>query len=1155
MSDKQQFAHLHLHSSYSLTDGLLHPAELAAAAVQRNISAVALTDCGNLFGFISFYRAMEKAGVKPICGVEMEIETEAGDFAELVLLARNEEGYRNLMRLVSKAYTDESFNGMPRLQRAWLTGAVAGLSALSGGHKGEVGKLLVGNDALAAHECLQRSRDLFDGEFYLQISRIGWGDEQTYLPRAVDLAAKTDCPLIASNDVRFLDREDFDLHEARTCIARKWELSDEKRPRLYREAQYFASAQEMQALFKDVPEAVENASALAQRCNLTLASEQLHMPVFKLPKGQNEADWMRTQVDKGLKSKLRVTELPSSYRERMDYELGVIERMGFTGYFLVVCEFVSWARANDVIVGPGRGSGAGALVSWALGITDLDPLEYGLLFERFLNPERVSPPDLDIDFDPSGRGKVIQHVVEVYGREAVAQIATTDFAQARAAIHDATRVLGYPPSQAHHISKLFPHNEQYSVLEAEQNLPQLQKMATENGVRQILDLAAQVEGLPRNASRHAGGIVIAPKNLTNYAPLFRVRGEDWVATQYDKDDLEAVGLVKFDFLGLATLTIIDDALTHVAQLRAKSGEPPLLRGDMALDDASPYDLICSGETEGLFQLESPRMRSLIQRFAPRTFSDLIALLALIRPGPLEAGMFNQAVRCRTGQEKITPPHPLLAEVVQDTWGVMLYQEQVMEAARRLAGYSYGEADQLRRAMGKKDREEMARHQSIFVEKAGRRDIRRWDAEKVFEQIEKFAGYGFNKSHSAAYAVLSFQTAWLKAHYPTCFMAATMTQEMQAPERERRGALVRACRRLGLEVLPPDVNASNRQFSVESERTLRFGLEAVKGVGKEPGRAIVSAREQDGRFSNLNELCLRAKLHQIDSRVLHVLNDAGALRSLDANPAALEANIEGARVFAELRTREQQTRQGALFAAPAAEEESAAAVATGHSEPPPAWTCDEWSARERRALSLYLEHHPLTYWRRELEPIKMQRIANMGANSGGGKSVFTMAVRVGSLRAVTRGERTFWFVDLDDETDSFEAEVPEHLVPEAARIFVANELLLADVEYRPASDKSRRPRMQLRQVERLQQTRRRRAHRLVVRLEGEIPQSCMAELQNNAHKQDGCPLVFQHRFLEPSVEMEGDIEMPPEWAQPINEPTMDIFRRFFGVDNVWYDYNR
>ena len=1159
--EQRQFAHLHLHSSYSLVDGLMQPEQLAAVAKERNLSAVALTDRGNLFGFLQFYRAMRAQGVKPICGVEIPVQTAAGHLADLVLLVRNEEGYRNLMRLVSRGYTDDSFTSAAHLQRDWLRGCTAGLTALSGGHRGEVGALLAAGDTAAAQRSLDELRRLFDGEFMLEISRLGWEDEGRCLERSVELAAQMDCPLVACNNVRFLNREDFEAHEARVCIARGDLLNDNNRRRDYLQTQFLADAEQMHQIFADLPEAVENANTLARRCNLTLDFGHTHMPHALVPKGQSEIECMRELALQGLKKQLGdVAELPEDYLQRLNYEIEVIERTGFAGYFLVVSEFVNWGKDNGVIVGPGRGSGAGALVSWALGITDLDPLKYGLLFERFLNPERLSPPDLDIDFDPKGRGRVIEHVVELYGRDAVAQIATMDFAKARGAIRDAARVLGYSPGLAHTMCEQFPRDQQQlTVVEAEEQLSSLREMAEGEDVRAILDLAAQMEGQPRNASRHAGGIVIAPGVLTDHAPVFRTdKSDDWVATQYDMKGLEDVGLVKFDFLGLTTLTIIDDAVANVNELKRAAGEAEISVADMALDDPAAYAILERGETEGVFQLESPQMRGRIQRFAAQNFDELMALLALIRPGTLQAGMFDTATQCKSGAAEKKPPHPLLAEVVDDTWGVMIYQEQVMEAARHLAGYSYGSADDLRKAMGKKDSERMEHNRAIFTKGAvsnKEHEITPKEASHVFDLIAQFADYGFNKSHSAAYAVLSLQTAWLKAHYPACFMAAALTQEMH---QDRRWQLVRACRRLNLRVLPPDVNASKAEFSVagsdgSKDNIVRFGLLSINGMGEAPATAIVQARDAGGAFADLYDFCLRCRIHEHDVSVLQALNNAGALRSLEPNQSRAAAMLQDLRIYAEKRTREKDTGQADLFG-DSGGEASPSPLQSSSSPPPgqisadgPQLTAGELAQRERQALGMWLLHHPLRPRRQSLQHLWPKRVGDLEKAEVEGP--MDVVARVHSLNQRRQNDQRLWFLTLDDEADRCTVEVQESLYEKYREQLRADQLLQVEVEVWPAKGNRYRPRRQLRQLWELQDVLRARVKRLVVDLQGDLSDEIWGRVKE-LHRPDGCPLVVRCR----QNGLSGEVELSAAHNLVPDEVTLLAFQSMFGVENVHLEYN-
>ncbi|MGI9345786.1 MAG: DNA polymerase III subunit alpha [Gammaproteobacteria bacterium] len=1147
------FAHLHLHSAYSLIDSTLTLPQMAAAGTERGIAAIALTDQGNMHGFIHFYRKMREAGIKPICGLEVLFEQSAGGFAPLVLLARNMQGYRNLMDLSSRTYLHPDFDGTPRLLRSWLQESSAltdGLCALSCAHNGEVGQALLKNPQ-AGLKALDQFRKLFHDEFYLEVCRTGSEQEHVYLERAVDCSIKAGCPLVASNDVRFLNQADFPVHEARYMAATGQILADTKSSSPYLQHQHLASADDMAQLFADMPEAIDNALELARRCTLELEEGKLYMPASHLPAGEKEADWIEKKAVAGLKDRLQVEALPALYSERLQYELSVIEKMGFTGYFLVVADFVNWAQQNQVTVGPGRGSGAGALVSWALGICDLDPMRYGLLFERFLNPERVSPPDIDIDFDPKGRGKVIDYVISTYGRQAVAQIATLDFLQAKAAIRDSTRVLGFSPGLAHKICSLFPNDRQLGIDEAEEQLTELQQMAKEDAVRSILDLAKQLEGLPRNASRHAGGVVIAPGDLTRYAPLFQSSSDNWVATQYDKKDLEYIGLVKFDFLGLTTLAIIDDALEEANRIRPLTSgpQPELVRNDMDLDDEAAYDLICNGQTEALFQLESPRMRSLIQRFAPEKFTDLIALLALIRPGPLEANMFDVAVACKVDGKEMQPPHPLLAEVVEETWGVMLYQEQVMEAARRLADYSYGEADELRRAMGAKDRDEMGRHRSIFVERAAGKNIASKDAEHVFELMAKFAGYGFNKSHSAAYAILSLQTAWLKAHYPACFMAATMTQEVTAPERERRWNLIRASRSLGLKVLQPDVNHS--EYGCRAEiidgvcNAYRLGLGAINGVGEAPAERIAAARRAEGPFENLYDFCLRADMHLFDRRVLDMLNSAGALASLEPDRASAEASLDAARTYAALRHKEQEQGQNTLFI----EQADDSQVDTFVPEPVSvrAWSHSKLCQRERAALGMYLQTHPLQSWRKEMGVRYPEHLIDLDNSS----RPVTLLARLHAVNQIRRMDYRLMIAVLDDETHNIEVEVENDVLMHQHQPIAKDELLLVTVAPKESGKGRSRTRYRLIKAYPLAQVRRMSVRRLVVELElqKELPNGALAQMEERTNP-EGCLLVFRYK----GAGMAGDIQMPEQYRQPVNDETLEFFRSLFGGDSSWFEYN-
>ena len=775
------FVHLRLHSEFSLLDSVVRIKPLLAAVAAGDMPAVALTDQSNLFGLIRFYRAAVAAGVKPIAGADLLVEEEGEAPTRITFLCQNNVGYRNLCGLVSQAYRTDRYHGRPMLRREWLPRHAEGLIALSGGRDGDVGRALLSGREADADAALAFWRGLFPDRFYIELQRTGREREDAYNQLGVRLAAKAGVPVVATNDVRFIDDDDFGAHEARVCIHEGHTLTDPGRPREYSRDQYLKSGEEMAELFADVPEAIENTVEIARRCNLDLVLGESVLPDFPVPDGMTADSYLAELADSSLKERLPQL-LPAGaadaegYADRLRTELEVICGMGFAGYFLIVADFIQWAKDNGVPVGPGRGSGAGSLVAFVLGITDLDPLRYELLFERFLNPERVSMPDFDVDFCMDGRDRVIDYVAQRYGRDSVSQIITFGTMAARAVVRDVGRVLGHPYGFVDRIAKLIPFEIGMTLdkaLAEDEELARVYK--EEDEVRGVIDLARRLEGLARNAGKHAGGVVIAPGPLTDFTPLYCEEGGGGLVSQFDKDDVEAAGLVKFDFLGLRTLTIIDRAVQTIND-RAADGEETLDIRGIPLDDAATFSLLKAQDTTAVFQLESRGMKDLIKRLQPDSFDDIIALVALFRPGPLQSGMVDDFINRKHGknQEPIDYFHPSLEAILKPTYGVILYQEQVMQIAQVLAGYSLGAADLLRRAMGKKKPEEMAKQRSIFTEGAVSRGVAEGTATYIFDLMEKFAGYGFNKSHSAAYALVSYHTMWLKAHYPAAFMAAIST---------------------------------------------------------------------------------------------------------------------------------------------------------------------------------------------------------------------------------------------------------------------------------------------------------------------------------------------------------------------------------------------
>ena len=962
----QAFVHLHVHTEYSLVDSTVRIPALMEEAATDGMPAVAMTDQNNLFGLVKFYRRALAAGVKPIIGADLRIsnDDEKDRPYTLIVLCQDNHGYRNLSRLITRAYLEGRVRGEPMLRMEWLSReSCEGLIALSGGLHGDVGHALVVGHEEDARQRLSAWREIFGDRYYLELTRTGRSEEDDCVQASLAFASDAGVPVVASNDVRFIERENFNAHEARVCIHDGRSLADTERPRLYSEQQYLRSSAEMVELFSDVPEAIDNTIEIAKRCNLDLKLGSSVLPAFPVPEGQTEEKFLEAEARRGLEAALEsifdageVTAkqrdaVSAPYHARLETELKVIHDMGFPGYFLIVADFIRWARENDIPVGPGRGSGAGSLVAWVLGITDLDPLEHDLLFERFLNPERVSMPDFDIDFCMQGRDRVIEYVALRYGRDRVAQIITFGTMAAKAVIRDTGRVLGQPYGFVDRIAKLVPFEIGMTLDKALEQSEELAAMyADDEEVTAIIDLAKSLEGLVRNAGKHAGGVVIAPDKLTDFAPLYCEYGGGNIVTQLDKDDVEAIGLVKFDFLGLKTLTIIDWA-EHI--VNATYPERKLDISRVPMSDAETFRLLRSTQTAAVFQLESSGMRDLIKRMRPDQFGDLVALVALFRPGPLQSGMVDDFIARKhsSNQAEIDYLHPDLQPVLEETYGVILYQEQVMQIAQVLAGYTLGGADLLRRAMGKKKPEEMAKQREIFVSGATARGVAEPTATRIFDLMEKFAGYGFNKSHSAAYAVLSYQTAYLKAHYPAAFMAAVMSADLD--NTDRLVTLKDDCRKLGLELNAPSINRSAYHFSVSDDDTIMYGLGAIKGVGRAAVEALIAVRETSGAFNGLVEFCRRVDHDKVNRRALEAMIKSGAMDSFGQSRRGLMHQLPEALKSADQHARAVAAGQNDMFGLEVPVEEA---------DVPAPVDLDEWPERlllssEKEALGLYLTGHP------------------------------------------------------------------------------------------------------------------------------------------------------------------------------------------------------
>ncbi|HAV68096.1 MAG TPA: DNA polymerase III subunit alpha, partial [Alcanivorax sp.] len=1021
--------------------------ELVKACVEQRMPAVAVTDENNLFALIKFYSGAMGAGVKPLMGADLWVQADDPEDAPYYLccLVQNETGYRNLTLLISRAWQSNQHRGRAMIRREWLLELNEGLILLSAARAGDVGRLLVSEKTAEATERAREYQQVFGDRFYLEVQRTERPGDEQCLHATVALAAELGIPVVATNDVRFIDRDDFEAHEARVCIHDGNTLDDPRRTRKYSEQQYLKTADEMAELFSDLPEALENTVEIARRCTLDIRLGENFLPEFPIPEGLTLEEYFEKVAQEGLEKRLAgildpdapdYAERRAEYDQRLQFELGIINQMGFPGYFLIVADFIQWGKQHQVPVGPGRGSGAGSLVAYAMDITDLDPIQYDLLFERFLNPERVSMPDFDVDFCMEKRDRVINYVADKYGRDAVSQIITFGTMAAKAVVRDVARVQGKPYGLADRLSKMIPGTPGMTLKAALEQEEPLREFLEDDGnsdkesANEIMEMAFKLEGLTRNVGKHAGGVVIAPGKLTDFAPLHCDENGDNLVTQYDKDDVEAAGLVKFDFLGLKTLTIIDWAVKAANVRREREGEGPLSIERIPLDDKPSFDLLKKGDTTAVFQLESQGMKELIKKLKPDQFEDIIALVALYRPGPLESGMVDNFINRKHGREPVSYPdvkyqHEWLKPILAPTYGVILYQEQVMQIAQVLAGYTLGGADLLRRAMGKKKPEEMAKQREIFESGAKEKGIEPDLAMKIFDLVEKFAGYGFNKSHSAAYALVAYQTAWLKAHYPAEFMAAVISADMQ--NTDKVVTFIDESKNMGLRVLPPDVNSCGYRFTVNAEGDIIYGLGAIKGLGEGPIEAIVSARGDNGEeraFEDLFDFCRRIDLKKINKRSLEALVRAGALDKLGPNRhfrdrAVLMATLPDAIAAAEQDARNQEAGMMDLFGGGEDEHAPATAVAW---KPGRDWNDDIRLNGEKDTLGLFLTGHPIDQFEGEVRQFVSSRLNSLQPTAKG--EAATVAGLVVALR-ITRSKRSgerMGFITLDDKTGRVEVSV-------------------------------------------------------------------------------------------------------------------------------------
>ena len=1140
-----KFVHLNIHTEYSIVDGIVQIERLMNVCQEKNIPAIALTDQGNLFALIKFYKAAIVAGVKPIIGVDILLENEnnAKQPFKMLLLVQNQTGYRNILQLVSLSFTTGQHLGVPLVKKKWLQELNAGLIALSGAKDGDVGQALLANDFTQAQQLIKYWQDIFPHSYYLELQRTGREREEEYLQKALDLAGQQQCPVVATNAVRFLYQQDFEAHEARICIHGGYILDDTTRPHLYSEQQYLRSPDEMVELFNDIPESLINSVEIAKRCNAELTFGKTFLPIFPVPEKTTPEVYFAKAAREGLNQRLQTDLAPEQYTKRLEYEIDVINNMGFASYFLIVADFIGWAKKNNVPVGPGRGSGAGSLVAYALGITDLDPIQHDLLFERFLNPQRVSLPDFDIDFCMEGRDRVIEYVVERYGQDKVAQIITYGTMAARAVVRDVGRVLGYPYGYVDKIAKLIPFELGISLKRALQEEELLsQRYKQESEIKTLIDLAMKLEGITRNVGKHAGGVVIAPSALTDFMPLYCSEAVEGIVTQFDKDDVETVGLVKFDFLGLRNLTIINLALQNIAVRRHT--EPVIDINLIPLDDPATYKLLRSCNTMAVFQLESRISRDLIRRFKPDCFTDLVALVALIRPGVLQSGMLDEFVDRKHGRSRITYLHPRLEPILRSTYGVVVYQEQVMQMAQSLAGYSLGDADLLRRAMGKKKPEEMALQRAVFIEGAAKNNIDKHLANTIFDLMEKFAGYGFNKSHSAAYALISYQTAWLKAHYPAEFMAAVLSSEMD--NIDKVAVFIQDCKNLGLTIVPPDLNTGYYQFTVNLKGEILYGLGAIKGAGKTAVENILAVRGEQGEFKNLFDLCNKTANRKVNKRVLEALIYAGALDNTGPERATQIATLETAMLAASQDAKHRAQGQMDLFSVLAPEETIMPDYVAA-----PALSEEERLWHEKAVLGFYLSGHPIVKFLPELSKFTSGNISELAPEVN---KVVLIAGFVKNLKVVnTKSGNRLAVITLEDMTASVDVIMYAESFTVARECLVVGQLVIVEGEVGIDSFSDSYS-IRATKAMNLDQTRATYARGIILKLHArQISPNTIQALHDilRDYRSGNCPVFVSYTNSKAVVKLVlGD-----QWLVYPKEELLIKLREQFGANNVALVYSK
>jgi DNA polymerase-3 subunit alpha len=1146
------FIHLRCHSEYSVVDGTVRIDDYVEHASKDRMPALGLTDLANLFGAVKFYKAARAKGIKPLigCDVWVENDTNRDQPYRAMLLCQSHVGYLRLCELLSRAFLQNQYRGRAEIKRSWFAEAAGteGLIMLSGAMQGDVGQALLQGNLPAASKLAAEWQRLFPDRYYIELQRAGHAQQEAYISHALGLAGESQLPVVATHPIQFIASDDFKAHEARVCIAEGYVLADTRRPKHFTQDQHFKSQAQMAALFADIPEALQNSVEIAKRCNLTLSLGKNYLPQFPTPNNESLDEYLLQQARLGLHKRLEILYPDAAEREkqlpiyeaRLDFEVGIIVQMGFPGYFLIVADFINWAKNNGVPVGPGRGSGAGSVVAYSLGITDLDPLRYALLFERFLNPERVSMPDFDIDFCQEGRDRVIEYVRHKYGLESVSQIATFGTMAAKAVIRDVGRVLDLPFNFVDGIAKLIPNELGITLASAMEKEPQFnERRAQEEEVNELLELALRLEGLTRNVGMHAGGVLISPGKIWDYSPIYCQPGGESVVSQYDKDDVEAVGLVKFDFLGLRTLTILAMALENANIQRQAQGLPALVLETLPLDDRPTYNLLKAANTTAVFQLESRGMKDMLKQALPDCFEDIIALVALYRPGPMD--LIPDFCRRKHGKQRVDYPHPAVEPILKETYGIMVYQEQVMQIAQVVGGYSLGGADLLRRAMGKKKKEEMDAQRAVFVQGAVKNGTPERQAAELFDLMEKFASYGFNKSHAAAYALVAYQTAYLKAHHPAAFLAATMSADMNNTDSVH--IFYDDCAQNGVEVLPPDINQSGFRFQPVNDQQILYGLGAVKGTGWAAIEVILNARDEEGPFKDLFDFCRRLDLRKVNRRVIESLIRAGAFDKLNPNRAAMLAGVGLAINAAEQSGA--ASGQNSLF--------GDATDSVAHVLPNiPPWSDQEQLQQEKAALGFYFSGHPFIGYKQDVANFIRNGLGDLKPSD---QSQLLAGIIMGvRIRMTQRGKMAI--VTLDDAVSRIEIVVGNELLSQSPQLLKEDALLI--VEGRVSHDDfSGGLRVNARRLMDLPTARSAYASMLKISCNGQADAARLRELLSpycrqaaSAEDRRGCAVKVEYHNATGKVEL----MLSDQWRVELRDELLAGLKGWLSEENVKILYN-